>query len=331
MKAIAIIERGGEGGVLELVERRTPEPGSRQVLVRVEATAVNRADLLQRRGQYPAPPGAPADIPGLEYAGVVARIASDVTEWAVGDRVMGLVGGGSYAEYVVVHEGEAIPVPAHFTAAEAAAIPEAFITAHDALITQCHLREGETVVVHAAASGVGTAAVQLAKAAGARVIGTVRSESKLERVRSLGADVVLQPGEEWAGDVLRATDGRGVDVVLDLVGGGYLPGNVRVLAPRGRLIVVGLTAGRESLLDLGAVLRKRLHIIGTVLRARTLDEKILTATAFTRDVFPLLATDRVRPVIDRVLPLSRAGEAHELLERNATVGKVVLEVISAGA
>jgi NADPH:quinone reductase-like Zn-dependent oxidoreductase len=231
---------------------------------------------------------------------------------------------------VTVHEGEAIPVPAHLTPARAAAVPEAFITAHDALLTQCHLKEGETVLVHAAASGVGTAAVQLARATGAHVIGTVRSASKLERVRALGVDVVLQPGADWAAQVLAATRGRGVDVVLDLVGGDYLRGDVRVLAPRGRLIVVGLTGGRSSELDLGAVLRKRLHIIGTVLRTRSLDEKILAATAFTRDVFPLLAADAVVPVIDQVLPLWRAAEAHELLERNATVGKVVL-VVSATA
>jgi len=329
MKAIAIVMRDGQG-VLEPVERPVPEPGSRELLVRVEATAVNRADLLQRRGQYPPPPGAPPDVPGLEYAGVVARIASDVTEWEVGDRVMGLVGGGSYAEYVVVHEGEAIPVPAHFAFTEAAAVPEAFITAHDALYMQCHVKVGETVLVHAAASGVGTAAVQLAKAAGARVIGTVRSEGKLERVRALGADVVLQPAGDWPDRVLAASGGRGVDVVLDLVGGDYLGGNVRVLAKCGRLIIVGLTAGRESRLDMGAVLGKRLHIIGTVMRARTRDEKILAATAFTRDVFPLLAAAAVRPVVDRVLPLARAAEAHELLAGNATVGKVVLAVSAAG-
>jgi NADPH:quinone reductase-like Zn-dependent oxidoreductase len=229
----------------------------------------------------------------------------------------------------VVHEGEAIPVPAHLTGVAAAAVPEAFITAHDALFTQCHLREGDRVLVHAAASGVGTAAVQLAKTAGAQVIGTTRSAAKVERVRALGADVVLQPEGDWTGGVLDATGGHGVDVVLDLVGGPYLEGNVRVLARRGRLIIVGLTGGREAKLDMGLVLRNRLHLIGTVLRARSLDEKITVATAFTRDVFPLLAVDAVVPVVDQVLPLWRAAEAQRILEQNATVGKVVLAVSGA--
>jgi len=325
MRAITIVRRDQQG-VLELGERPVPEPGSREILVRVAATAVNRADLLQRRGQYPAPPGAPPDIPGLEYAGVVERAASDVTEWEVGEWVMGLVGGGSYAEYLVVHEGEAIPVPAHLPLIAAAAVPEAFITAHDALVTQCQLRAGETVLVHAAASGVGTAAVQLARALGTRVLGTVRSVGKVERVRALGADVVVQTDGDWVGAVLAATAGHGVDVVLDLVGGDYLAGNVRTLTERGRLIIVGLMAGREARLDMGAVLRKRLRIAGTVMRARARDEKITVATAFTRDVFPLLAADEVRPVVDRVLPLEHAAEAHDLVESNATVGKIVLEV-----
>lgn len=327
MRVIAIGRRDGEG-VLEPASRPVPEVGSRELLVRVHATAVNRADLLQRRGLYPAPPGVPPDIPGLEYAGVVERIASDVVEWSVGDRVMGLVGGGAYAEYVVVREGEAIPVPAHLSLREAAAIPEAYITAHDALFTQARLRAGETVLVHAAASGVGTAAVQLAKAAGARVIATVRSIGKLELVSALGADVVLRPEVDWAPQVLAATGDAGVDVVLDLVGGDYVGGNVRVLAVRGRLLVVGLLGGRWAELDLGALLRRRLQVIGTVLRGRSRDEKVRAATAFTRDVFPLLAADVVRPVVDRVLPLAEATAAHELVERNATAGKVVLEVVS---
>ena len=325
MKAI-VIREPGPPEVLELQQRPTPEPGSRELLVQVHAAAVNRADLLQRRGRYPPPPGAPADIPGLEYAGTVARIASDVTEWDVGDRVMGITGGGAYAEYVVVHEGEALPVPQHLTFVEAAALPEAGITAHDALVTRCHLHAGESVLIHAAGSGVGTAAVQLAQALGARVLGTARTAAKLERARPLGLHDGVVATDEWPEHVLAATNGRGVDVVLDLVGGDYLAGNVRVLAPRGRLIIVGLVAGRTAPLDMGAVLRKRLDIHGTVLRTRTRDEKIIAAGLFTRDVFPFLAADEVRPVIDRVLPLSEAAEAHRLLEANETFGKVILMV-----
>lgn len=319
MRAVVIRDGG-----LHLEERALPEPGAEEVLVRVHATAVNRADLLQVRGLYPAPPGAPADIPGLEYAGVVERIGERVTRWRVGEIVMGLVGGGAYAEYVAVHQDEAVPAPASLTLEDAAAVPEAFITAHDALFTQAGLREGDTVLVHAAASGVGTAAVQLARAAGCRTLGTVRTPGKAAAVRELGCDEVVVADSSWPERVLELAGGRGVDVVLDLVGGDYLPGNVRVLAPRGRLLVVGLVAGREAKLDLSAVLRKRLQIIGTVMRARSLAEKIATAAAFRRDVLPLLEAGTVQPVIDTVLPAERAAAAHQLLASNTTTGKIVL-------
>lgn len=325
MKAVVIREPGGPE-VLELRERPVPEVGSRELLVRVHATAVNRADVMQRRGHYPAPAGAPADIPGLEYAGVVEQVASDVTEFDAGDRVMGIVAGGAYAEYVAVHEGEALPIPAHIGFDAAAAIPEAFITAHDALVTRCRLQRGETVLIHAAGSGVGSAAVQLAHALGARVLGTARTAAKLARVAPLGLAESIVADAEWAERVLAATDAHGVDVVLDLVGGDYLPGNIRALAPRGRLIIVGLVAGRSAPLDMGAVLGKRLDIHGTVLRTRTRDEKIIAAGLFMRDVFPLLAAEEVRPVIDRVLPLEDAAAAHRAVESNATFGKVVLRV-----
>lgn len=317
----AIVIRDGD---LRVEDRPAPEPGARQVRVRVHATAVNRADLLQRRGQYPAPPGAPADIPGLEYAGVIERTGPGVSAWRVGDAVMGLVGGGGYAEYVVVHEAEALAVPATLPLADAAAVPEAFITAHDALFTQAGLRAGQSALIHAAASGVGTAALQLVRAAGARALGTSRSAEKLARLGALGCDVAIPAEPDWPERVLEATDGRGVDVVLELVGGDYLAGDMRVLAPHGRLMIVGLVGGREARLDMGAVLSRRLTLTGTVMRARALDEKIATTAAFARDVLPLLAAGRVGPVIDRVLPAARAMDAHLLLERNATFGKVVL-------
>ncbi len=239
---------------------------------------------------------------------------------------MGLVGGGGYAEAVVVSEAEVLPVPAGLALEAAGAVPEAFITAHDALFTQMRLQAGETLLVHAVGSGVGTAGLQLARAAGVRVLGTNRSAWKLERARALGLDVAIRTGADadWVEQVLAETGGRGVDAILDLVGGGYLQGNVRALASRGRLIVVGLVAGRSAELDLGAVLSKRLHIVGTALRTRSAAEKVQTTEAFARDVLPLLADGRVRPVVDRVYPAEQAPEAHRRMESGENFGKLVL-------
>ncbi|MGH7469907.1 MAG: NAD(P)H-quinone oxidoreductase [Longimicrobiales bacterium] len=324
MKAVFITAPGGPE-VLELREVDIPALGPGQIRVQVHATALNRADLLQRRGQYPAPPGAPPNIPGLEYAGIVDEVAADAQRWRVGDRVMGLVGGGAYAQYVVVHQDEALPVPAHWLLEEAAAVPEAFLTAHDALFTLMQLKENQTVLIHAVASGVGTAALQLASVLGARVIGTTRTKEKIEGLRALGIDHVVDvTHSDWIEEVDRLTKGAGVHGILDLVGGDYLPGNIRSLTPRGRLIVVGLTAGSTAPLDLRAVLRKRLTIIGTVMRTRTLEEKIAATQAFERTALSWLEAGIVRPVIDRVLTINKVAEAHRALEANETVGKIVL-------
>jgi putative PIG3 family NAD(P)H quinone oxidoreductase len=324
VKAVVISEPGGPE-VLSVRDVATPEPGRGEIRVRVIAAGVNRADLLQRRGAYPAPPGWPADVPGLEYAGTAEALGSGVTEWSVGARVMGIVGGGGYAEYVVVHEREAIPIPGALSFEQAAAVPEAFITAHDALFTQAGLVIGERVLIHAVGSGVGTAALQLAKAAGASVLGTSRTPGKLKRAAELGLDVGIDTSREDFADVVASrTAGEGVDVVLDLVGGPYADGNLRALARRGRWVVVGLTAGRRAEIDLGALLAKRLRVLGTSLRARPLEEKIDAAQRFRAHVLPLLASGRVRPVVDGVYPLETAAEAHRLMERNATFGKLVL-------
>ena len=323
MRAIVITKSGGPD-VLQLREVATPAPGLHQVLIRVRATAVNRADLLQRRGQYPVPPEAPKDIPGLEYAGVVEACGESALRWSIGDRVMGIVGGGSYADYVVVHEDEALPIPEVLSFDEAAAIPEAFITADDALFSLMQLRGGESVLIHAAASGVDTAAVQLAHVHGAVTIGTSRHAEKLEQIRSLGLDHAIAASAADFTDAVLRISSRGVDGVLDLVGGPYLSANVQCAAPHARIVLVGLTAGRTAELDLSAILRKRLRIIGTVMRARSVAEKIAVARAFALRTLPLFASGQLRPVIDRVLPLERAADAHELLEANATVGKVVL-------
>jgi NADPH2:quinone reductase len=292
MRAIVITRPGGPE-VLSMEERPVPEPGPGEVRVRVLASAMNRADLLQRRGAYPAPPGAPADVPGLEYAGEVEAVGEGAGLWAVGNRVMGLVGGGGHAEYVVVHEREAIRIPHDLSVEDAAAIPEAFLTAYDALFPQLDVKMGERVLVHAVGSGVGTAAVQLLRAAGAMVIGTSRTPAKLERAAGLGMEVGVDTSREDLAEVVnQATYGSGVHAVLDLVGGKLLEASLRVLAMRGRLIVVGTTGGAKAEVDLGLILRRRLHVLGTVLRTRPLEEKIALAREFSKTVLPLLSSGR---------------------------------------
>jgi NADPH:quinone reductase len=320
MQAIVITKPGGPE-VLELRDVSTPTPDGNQILVGVHATAVNRADLLQRRGLYPAPPGFPQDILGLEYAGTVEQLGAGAKRWRMGDRVMGLIGGGAYAEYVVVHEDEAMRVPDRWAFEQAAAVPEAFLTAHDALFTRMQLQSGQTVLVHAIASGVGTAALQIARAAGAHVIGTSRSAWKLERLKQLGLEHGIDTSRsDFAEEVARITNNAGVNGVLDLVGGNYLEGNLKSIALHGCIIVVGLTAGRSAQMDLNAVLRKRVTIIGTVMRARTLEEKIDTA----RKGAAWLEQHAYEPVIDRILPMGSAAEAHAVVEKDENVGKIVL-------
>lgn len=297
------------------------------MLVRVRATALNRADLLQRAGRYPAPPGSPADIPGLEIAGEVADVGAAATRWSAGDRVFGIIGGGGNAEFATLHEDELARVPDGMSWEDAAAVPEAFITAHDALVTQAALRSGEHVLVHAAGSGVGLAAIQLARALGGLPFGTARSADKIERARAFGLDAgaVIGAADEMAAAV-RAWNAPGVDVALDLVGGDWLAATVECMAMRGRIVLIGLLAGRSATLNLGTVLTRRLQIRGTVLRSRSAREKADATAAFARDVLPLLESGQVRPVVDSVFPLERIAEAHALLESNRTFGKVVLRI-----
>lgn len=324
MRAVVITEPGAPS-VLRLQDVPDPEPGSGEIRIRVEATSVNRADLLQRRGQYPAPDGWPADIPGLEYAGVVDRLGDGVVTSKPGDRVMGLVGGGGYAEYVVVPSDQILTFPDRLDTAHAAAIPEAFITAHDALAARLGVIGGESVLIHAIGSGVGTAAAQIARAWGVRVIGTSRSAWKLERAREQGVNLAIDTSEsDFAEIVHEATDGMGVEAILDLVGGEYLDGNLRSLAVLGRMVVVGLPSGRRAEIDLGLVLRNRVTITGTALRSRSAAEKVAAGRRFSEEVAPLLEVGRVEPVIDRILPMTEVVAAHELVESNATYGKVVL-------
>lgn len=297
------------------------------MLVRVRASALNRADLLQRAGRYPAPPGSPADIPGLEIAGEVADVGAVVTRWSAGDRVFGIIGGGGNAEFATLHEDELARVPDGMSWEDAAAVPEAFITAHDAMVTQAALRSGERVLVHAAGSGVGLAAIQLARALGGLPFGTARSADKIERARAFGLDAgaVIGTADEMAAAV-RGWNASGVDVALDLVGGDWLAATVECMAMRGRIVLIGLLAGRSATLNLGTVLTRRLQILGTVLRSRSAREKTDATAAFARDVLPLLESGQVRPVVDSVFPLERIAEAHALLESNRTFGKVVLRI-----
>lgn len=325
MKAIVIREPGGFD-VLELRELTDPEVPPSHVRVRVTYAGVNRADLLQRLGRYPAPPGVPADIPGLEYAGTVDAVGEGVTRFQVGDRVFGLVAGGAYAEKLVVHEREAVKAPATLSDEEAAAVPEAFVTAYDALVTQAALSPGETVLIHAAGSGVGTAAVQIARSLGCLVLGTSRTPEKLDRARSLGLSHGIVPESgAFAAKARELSGGRGVDVILDLVGGDYLAEDLKACASRARIMLVGLTGGRTASLDLGLLLRQRIHVTGTVLRSRPLEEKIAAAQLLERHLSPLFAQRTLTPVIERVFPLAEAGRAHELVASDTTFGKVLLK------
>jgi putative PIG3 family NAD(P)H quinone oxidoreductase len=326
MRAIVIAQPGGPE-VLELREVPTPTPQRGEVRVRVRATAVNRADLLQRMGVYPAPPDVPRDIPGLELAGEVDAVGDGVSALKVGDRVFGLVGGGSYAEHVTAHERTMVRIPDGLSFVEAAAIPEAFVTAYDAMVAQGRLAAGETVLIHAAGSGVGTAAVQIAREIGAVSIGTARTAGKLDRARTmgLGEGVVVKDGK-YAEDVMKVTGGRGVDVVVDLVGGAYVPEAFGCVAPKARIVVVGLLAGARAEIDLARLLHKRIELRGTVLRSRPLEEKIAAAKILEKNLAPLFATRQLEPVVDRVLPLAQAQAAHGYMAANDGFGKVVLEV-----
>lgn len=323
MRAVVITAPGGPE-VLEIQSRPIPEPGLNQIRVRVRASALNRADISQRLGRYPAPAGVPADVSGLEYSGEVDAFGPGSTMWKPGDRVMGIVGGGGHSEYLCVHEREAIAIPIELTWEEAAAIPEVFLTAYDALFRQLFARPGETLLIHAVGSGVGTAAVQLARVGGVHAIGTSRSPEKLRRAGELGMIAGILGAADWPEKLLAQTDGAGVHAILDLVGAGYLAGNLRVLAPQGRMISVGLTAGSRAELDMTILMRKRLSILGTVLRARPIEEKIALARDFATRVLPFFASRRLRPVLDSVHSFNDIRGAHVLMESDSSFGKIIL-------
>ena len=315
----AVVFTGAGGNEVVLVEERPhPEPGSEDVLVRVDYAGLNPADLAQRAGNYPAPPGSPPDVPGLEVAGMVESCGDRVSSWRPGDRVFGLVGGGGLADRVLVHERCIARVPDALGEQEAAAVPEAFITAHDAAFTRAGLRPGETLLVHGASGGVGSAAVQLGVAVGARVVATVRTPKVEEAVASLGADVLREA--DFPGGMSVSPD-----VILELVGATHFPANLDVLARRGRIVVVSVAGGNEVQLPLGLLMQKRMTIAGTVLRARPLEEKATAVRAFEREVVPGLASGRLRPLIDSVYPAADVRAAFDRLEERGKVGKVLLD------
>jgi NADPH:quinone reductase len=321
MRAVVLTGAGGNE-VVAVAERPDPPVGPEDVLVEARFAGLNPADVQQREGRYPAPPGSPPDVPGLEVAGTVVAAGDRVTTWSVGDRVFGLIGGGGLADRVVVHERCVAGIPESLDDDDAAAVPEAFITAHDAIMTQGGLRTGETLLVHAAGGAVGSAAVQIGLAAGARVFGSVRSEAAEAAVRALGAEPV--PDDGFVEAVIERTGGRGVDVVLELVGAPHVPGDLEVLAPRGRIMIVGVGAGAESPLRLLDLMVRRATIRGTVLRARPLEEKAAAVRAFDREVVPLLADGRVRPLLDRTYPIDEIHRAFDRMTERGRVGKVLV-------
>jgi putative PIG3 family NAD(P)H quinone oxidoreductase len=324
MRAVIITQPGGPE-VLEIYDLETPEPVGEQVRVRVYASGVNRADLLQRAGGYPAPPGAPTNIPGLEFAGEVDAIGPLVTKWKPGQRVMGLAGGGAQAEYILSHEGLLVEIPQNLDFVQAAGVPEVFMTAHDALFTQASLQMGERVLIHAAGSGVGTAAIQLAHAAGATTFGTSRTPGKLQRAKELGLDVGL-PDQNFAAEVHSLTGDEGVHVVIDFIGAPYMEQNLQALSLWGRLVFLATMGGVQAHVNIGMLMGKRISMRGVTMRTRTLEEKLAVMHRFATSVVPLLANGKVKPVIETVFPLEEIGQAHRVMGENKNFGKLVVRM-----
>ena len=324
MQAAIVSEPGGPE-VFQFRELPDPVPGPEDALVAVHATALNRADLLQRLGRYPGPKGTRDDLPGLEMAGIVEAVGERVSAWQPGDRVMALLGGGGYGSKLAIHERMLMPVPPNLDLDQAASIPEVFLTAYDGLFTQCELSMGESVLIHAAGSGVGTAAIQLAAAQGCRVFGTAGSAEKLERAGELGLNVGINYHDEDFAEVIRdRTDGAGVNVILDVIGAPYWHQNLAALALRGRMVIVGTLGGGKLEVNLGALMAKRARVHGTLLRARPLEEKATLTQDFIAQVLPLFRNETLTPIVDRVFPLTEVAEAHRYMETNANFGKIVL-------
>lgn len=324
MKAI-VIEEPGAPDVLQYKERPQPEPQAHELLVQVAAAGVNRPDIAQRKGHYPPPPGASPDIPGLEIAGIVVETGQACSRFNIGDKVCALVTGGGYAEYCVVPEAQALPVPPNLTLAEAASLPETFFTVWSNVFDRGRLQAGESLLIHGGSSGIGVAAIQMAYAWGATVYVTAGSDDKCIYCEKLGAKKVVNYKTEKFGDVLRqATNGNGIDVILDMIGGDYTPANLELLAQEGRLVLINMMRGDEASVKLSTVMRKRLTITGSTLRARDTAFKAAIARQLEKYVWPWLATGKVKPVIYKTFPMEAAAEAHALMESSQHIGKIVL-------
>ncbi len=324
MRAVVLRSHGGPE-VLTIEEVDDPSPGRDDIVVDVQHTAINRADILQRMGMYPDPRSRSVEIPGLEFAGVVSAVGADVTGWSVGDRAMGIEAGGCYAEQVVTHARQALPVPASVASADAAAIPEVFLTAWDALVVQGGLTSGRWALVHAGASGVGTAGIQIAKAIGARIAVTC-SAGKVDACRDLGADVVLERSPaDWLGALGDAVPG-GVDVVLDVIGGEETDRNLKAVRTDGTIVQVGLMGGANAAVSVGLILSKRITWVGTTLRSRPLERKLALSQRFIDEVLPLFDTGALRPVVDSRYAFDDIADAHRHMEANANVGKILIDL-----
>lgn len=325
MTAIAISKPGGPE-VLVPEERAVPTPGEEEILVKVAAAGVNRPDVMQRQGLYPPPKGAP-DIPGLEIAGEVIALGQGAKRWKLGERVMALVIGGGYAEYCLAHETHALSVPEKLSNVEAGAIPETFFTVWHNVFERGALKSGETLLVHGGTSGIGTTAIQLAKAFGARVIVTAGSAEKCEAARRLGADVAVNyKTEDFVAAAKAATGAKGVEVILDMVGGDYIERNYEAAAPEGRIVQIAFQGSPKATVDFRRIMLKRLHHTGSTLRSRSVADKGAIAAAIEKNVLPLIAAGRVKPVIDSTFPLREAAAAHARMETSAHIGKIVLTV-----
>ncbi len=325
MTAIEIAESGGPD-VLQPVERAVPLPTAGEFLIKVAAAGVNRPDVVQRLGLYPPPPGA-SDIPGLEVAGTVAAVGEGVTGWQAGERVCALIAGGGYAEYATAPAPQALPVPGTFDMVQAAGIPETFFTVWSNVFDRGRLAKGESILIHGGSSGIGTTAIQLARAFGATVYVTVGSAEKAKFCEELGAQKAINYREQdFVEEIKALTDGAGVDVILDMVGGDYLPRNIRALKPDGRLVQIALMAGREGELDLGRLMTRRLTVTGSTLRARSVEFKGEIANSLREKVWPLFEAGKIAPVIHQTFPLREASRAHELMESSNHIGKIILTV-----
>lgn len=328
MKAVVISEPGGPE-VLQLTARPKPAPQPQEVLIKVAAAGINRPDVAQRKGVYPPPPGAPQDIPGLEVAGIIERIGSSVTQWKPGDKVCALVVGGGYAEYCTAPEGQCLPIPDNLSFTEAASLPETFFTVWSNVFDRGRLQTGENLLVHGGSSGIGVTAIQMAKALGSTVYVTAGTDSKCHFCEQLGATKAINyKTESFASAIDQLTQGKGVDVILDMIGGNYMSGNLKALANEGRLVFINTMNGKDVEVDLSVVMRKRISITGSMLRSREVAFKAAIAAALKKHVWPLLESGQIKPVIHQVFPAQEAAQAHQLMESSEHIGKIVLDFSS---